>query len=411
MRLLSSASARFSTIIVLLVLAVQATAVLSKHRYSGQDRYSTWMATSIISRGEGILTGEVTGQGDASEILKTGLMQKAFRRWLEQYPNDGAANKIRSHMRKSADSAIYAFLPRDDVWTYPLDRLSIGNTYIELYRETGVMKYKMAAKAIRRSINIQPRNEQGGLWYHANPDWSVVDGMGAFAPFYTLYTTLHDKGNTTAVPDDLLHQLDLLWEHCHDEYSGLMFHGYDYSRKAPWADANTGASPYVWSRGQALYFLGLIDTLEILPYTPEYWDTRVHIKDQFAALAHSIMEAADSKTGAWTQVLDVPHSRKNYIESSGSAIFTYALLKGVRLGYLPHQEVTPVAIRAYEYLAENFAVWEMGDNTVGYDGTVDTCILTNEPLTFDVSDKVKARQVPRIETPLTWLCSSMSVSR
>jgi unsaturated rhamnogalacturonyl hydrolase len=36
----------------------------------------------------------------------------------------------------------------------------------------------------------------------------------------------------------------------------------------------------------------------------------------------------------WWQVLDEPNRDRNYLEASGSAMFTYAFAKGARLGYL-----------------------------------------------------------------------------
>ena len=46
-------------------------------------------------------------------------------------------------------------------------------------------------------------------------------------------------------------------------------------------------------------------------------------------------EYADPATGMWYQVLDQPGREGNYLESTASAMFVYAMLKGVRLGYLP----------------------------------------------------------------------------
>ena len=42
----------------------------------------------------------------------------------------------------------------------------------------------------------------------------------------------------------------------------------------------------------------------------------------------------DEKTGMWYQVVNRGGIRPNYLETSGSAIFTYAIMKSVRLGFL-----------------------------------------------------------------------------
>ncbi len=43
----------------------------------------------------------------------------------------------------------------------------------------------------------------------------------------------------------------------------------------------------------------------------------------------------DEETGMFWQVMDHPGVEGNYLETSGTALFAYAVLKGVRLGYLP----------------------------------------------------------------------------
>ena len=43
----------------------------------------------------------------------------------------------------------------------------------------------------------------------------------------------------------------------------------------------------------------------------------------------------DAESGMFWQVVDKAGVEGNYLETSGSALFAYAALKGVRLGYLP----------------------------------------------------------------------------
>jgi unsaturated rhamnogalacturonyl hydrolase len=43
----------------------------------------------------------------------------------------------------------------------------------------------------------------------------------------------------------------------------------------------------------------------------------------------------DAKTGLWWQVMDQGDRKGNYLEATASAMFVYALAKGVNQGYLP----------------------------------------------------------------------------
>ncbi|OJD34956.1 glycoside hydrolase family 105 protein [Diplodia corticola] len=354
--------------------------------------YSTWMATSIISRGEGILTGN----GDVSQLLQAGFTQKAFRGWLERYPDDPDAELISSYIKQSTDSVVAAVSnAAATINTYPLDRLSNGDSLIALYQSSGNETYGAALSALRQSIDLQPRNAEGGLFYYVYPYWSYLDGMYSLAPFYTRYTELFDAANTSAVPDDMLRQLDLLWQHCRVNASGLLVHGYDDSRTAVWADPVTGASPHVWGRSLGWYLMALVDTLELLmahgggtageqEKREKLEEARQHLLERFAELAAAVVRAVDGESGAWWQVLDQPGRAGNYIESSGSAMFAYALLKGARMGFLAAEPApgagttwTHVASRAYEYLVDRSVVVDDGNGTLGFNGTVSVCSLNS----------------------------------
>lgn len=355
----------------------------------GKQPYSVWMASSLIARGDGIMK-----ESSASEPLQAGFAQKALTALLRQYPNQSTA---RDYLSASVNSVQpYFSNATQDVLLYPLDRLSNGNAEISLYQHrkhsNDTTALHAGFEALRLSIDINPRNSYGGLWYFVYPEWSYLDGMYSLAPFYSLYTlSSRDRHNVSSVLnatalDDMAYQLDVLWQHCRNTSSGLLVHGYDASLTAVWADTVTGASPIVWGRSLGWYFMALVDTIEILygvPATAKYADQML---EKFNSLAAAVIQAVDSDTGAWWQVVDEPGRQGNYIESSASAMFTYALFKGARLGYLPSNETTlaqKTAAKAYEYLTETFVVNET-DGTLGWNGTVSVCSL-NSTATYEVS--------------------------
>lgn len=51
--------------------------------------------------------------------------------------------------------------------------------------------------------------------------------------------------------------------------------------------------------------------------------------------ADAMVRFQDRQTGMFWQVVDKPGVPGNYLETSGSALFAYEMLKGVRLGVLP----------------------------------------------------------------------------
>lgn len=216
--------------------------------------------------------------------------------------------------------------------------------------------------------------------------------MFSLLSFYPLYTSRFDINNTVSVNRDLFHQINLLWEHCHNESSGLLFHGYDATKTASWANPTTGASPFVWGRALGWFMMGLVDFLERAPIEFDSdSDSRMELttwRARFVDLANAVVQAVDPASGAWWQVMSAPGRRGNYIESSASAMFTYSLYKGARIGLLDDKTTNPdhkgnakynytgVATRAYRSLLDRFVV-ENTDGTLSYNGTVSVCSLNS----------------------------------
>jgi unsaturated rhamnogalacturonyl hydrolase len=196
-----------------------------------------------------------------------------------------------------------------------------------LYEQTGEQKYKTAARTVREAFDTIPKNADGGFWHkgiYPNEMW--IDGIYMGEPFLVRYGKLFGGAeicNRTAV-----FQATLAAEHCLDAKTGLLFHAWDQDRNAAWADPKTGTSPVIWGRGMGWYVMALVDILEILPTSdPGY--PRLHdlLKRNVAGLA----AVQDTKTGLWFQVLDKPALPGNWIESSSSGMFIYAIRKALRL--------------------------------------------------------------------------------
>ncbi|KAI1771681.1 glycoside hydrolase family 105 protein [Hypoxylon cercidicola] len=363
---------------------------------TSQSKYSTWMASSIMSRHQGVMTGK----GGSSELLQAGITQRALSALVAQYPCGAETRRFAAYLRDSAASVVpFTLNATYDALSYPMDRLSNGNALLVLAsapagNATTASSSRAAADALRRSIDLNRRNPQGGLWYFVYPQWSYLDGMYSLAPFYTRYALdaasrgVGGANATAEALDDMSYQLDLLWAQTRNATSGLLAHGYDASRTAVWADPVTGASPHVWGRSLGWYAMALVDTLEALPprdaaavKTCKYRD---QILEKWQLLASALIRAVDETTGGWWQVLDEPGRDGNYIESSGTAMFAYALLKGARLGYLTALatvEAVSTGTRAHEYLTDAFVV-RNANGTLGYNGTVAVCSL-NSTATYE----------------------------
>lgn len=202
--------------------------------------------------------------------------------------------------------------------------------------------------------------------------------------FYAKWTKAFDSDNTTAW-DDIALQYDNIEAHTRNATTGLLVHGYDESKVAVWADPETGGAPLVWNRADGWYFMSL---LEVIPIWPESHEARERLIGYFTTLAAALLKAQD-EAGGWWLIMSEEYVgvEGNYIESSGSAMFTHGFLKGIRLGLLDSNEYLAAAQKGYDLLANEF-VTKKDNGTVDWEGTVEVGSL-NSNGTFEVSSSAK----------------------
>ena len=100
-----------------------------------------------------------------------------------------------------------------------------------------------------------------------------------------------------------------------------------------WADPDSGCSPNFWLRAEGWFILGLVDVLEIMKDLPMQAES-VHLQHMLLDLAKALSKYQDP-SGLWYQLIALPELEGNYLETSGTALISAALLKAVRLGFLP----------------------------------------------------------------------------
>jgi unsaturated rhamnogalacturonyl hydrolase len=217
-----------------------------------------------------------------------------------------------------------------DSQAYSLNNILIGRQVLTLYKVTHQEKYKLAAERLRQQIATQPRTASGGMWHsRATPNLMLLDDQFMLAPFYAEYAAAFHEPRDL---DDIVKQFTLLDRHTRNANTGLMYHGWDESHTAPWANARTGTSANLWARGMGWYLMALVDTL---PYVPQHDPHHAELLAMLRRAAAAVERARDPQSNLWYQILDKPGVKENYIESSSVLMFTYAFAKGARLGYLP----------------------------------------------------------------------------
>ena len=213
-----------------------------------------------------------------------------------------------------------------DKSTYNLDDLNEGRVLFELYEKTGKEKYRLAIEKQAEQLVEQPRTCTGNFWHkliYPNQIW--LDGVYMAQVFSAKYSKYYRNNDFS----DVLMQIKNVAKLMRDEKTGLYFHGLDCSKSIFWADPETGLSKNFWLRAIGWYSVAMIDVVELTDET-----ARAEIAPIFTQLMSDLLKFKDEESHLYWQVVNQPHREGNYLETSGSAMIAYAMLKGARLGIL-----------------------------------------------------------------------------
>lgn len=256
---------------------------------------------------------------------------------------------------------------------YNIDNVLLGRNLLLLYKVTGREKYRKAAALLREQLQKHPRTSEGGFWHKKIYPYQMwLDGLYMGGPFYAEYAaTFHED----AAFDDIAKQFVLMEVRARDPKTGLLYHGWDESRKQRWADPQTGRSPNFWGRAMGWYSMALVDTLDHFPKDHPKRGELIAILNRLAA---AIEKYQEPKSGLWYQVMDKGGAEGNYLEASAACMFVYALAKGVRQEYLPASYLK-VARKGYQGITTRFIETDAATGRVNLKGTVSVAGLGGNP--------------------------------
>jgi len=115
--------------------------------------------------------------------------------------------------------------------------------------------------------------------------------------------------------------------------NGLFFHAPDV--------------PFFWGRGNGWVAAGMTELLKVLP---ENNPDRPRIFQSYLKMMESL-KSYQTEAGMWNQLIDAPDC---WAETSGSAMFAYAMITGVKRGWLNTDEYGPVARKAWLALVSSY---------------------------------------------------------
>lgn len=240
---------------------------------------------------------------------------------------------------------------------YNIDRVNGGNFLFDIYQLTQNEKYLKAIELLRSQLETHPRVSEGAFWHKkVYPHQIWLDGLYMGSPFLARYAAVHNKPD---IFDDVYTQFRVCDKYTLDKRTGLNYHAWDESREQAWANKATGQSPHFWGRSMGWYMMGMVDVLE---YLPENHPGHKEIVKILNRLSNALMKHQDKHTKMWYQVTNLPKREGNYLESSATTMYAYAMAKGANRGYLP-KKYRKIAEQIFDGLIQHSTV-ENADGTI-----------------------------------------------
>ncbi len=255
----------------------------------------------------------------------------------------------------SDDGSILGYEPEN----YSTDDVCESKILFDLDEIFGDPKYKKAIDLTFEQVKNQPRTKEGNFWHkkiYPNQVW--LDGFYMIQPFYTRYQTKYGGKNYF----DIISQYKNARKYIFDEKAKLYHHGWDSTHTMFWADPNTGCSKEYWLRALGWFMVSLIDVYDYM--SEEMYDEYHTIKELFKEIVDNVLIYQDKESKMFYQVVDQGARKGNYLETSGSSMIAYAILKGVRLEALPPR-YQKIGMGIFEGIANKYLTDNNGDLNLG----------------------------------------------
>lgn len=231
---------------------------------------------------------------------------------------------------RQLESRFEPFFGREKALLPPMNHVDynmFGGLALQLYRLTGDARYREMGLAYADSQWKVPANAkpEEKTWADKGYSWQTrlwIDDMYMITFVQAeAYKVTGDTEYLDRAAEEMVLYLDTI-----QRPNGLFYHAPDV--------------PYYWARGAGWMAVGMAD---ILRYMPENHKHRSRIMKGYLTMMESLLEHQD-ENGMWHQLIDRPDC---WPETSGSAMFTYAFITGVKEGWLDAAKYAPAARKAW----------------------------------------------------------------
>ncbi|MCM3442217.1 glycoside hydrolase family 88 protein [Metabacillus halosaccharovorans] len=278
-------------------------------------------------------------------------MEKCWRQTNKSKYYDYIKRWVDSHIL--ADGSIMKFNSDE------LDDIQPGVLLFTLYEQTGDERYKKALFNLVPLLKSWKTNPSGGFWHKEHyPNQMWLDGLYMAGPIAVQFGKTFDQSDYF---DMMTYQAILMEKHTKDPDTGLLYHGWDETKEANWADPITGLAPEFWGRAIGWYPVAL---LEMFDHLPKDHKDKQKLTSILQDLLIALTKYQDSETGLWYQVIDKGNLSDNWLENSCTSLFVQAIAKAVRMGYLDAKYMK-YAWKGYNGVIDTLKYDEKGNLLIG----------------------------------------------
>jgi len=265
------------------------------------------------------------------------------------YWNGSLTYAALTHDQKLFDSLEQKFQPllTTDTALLPIknhvDLNMFGSLPLRLYQITNNKKYLRLGLPYADTQWEVPENSnpEQKAWADKGYSWETrlwIDDMYMITIVQTqAYKVTHDVKYLDRAAKEMVLYLEEL-----QRPNGLFYHAPDV--------------PFYWGRGNGWMAAGMTELLRNLPEDNQY---RPRIMQGYQTMMKSLKDF-QTPGGMWNQLID---EKDSWAETSGSAMFTYAMITGVKHKWLNAADYAPVARKAWlamvPYIDDKGAVSEV----------------------------------------------------
>ena len=313
-----------------------------------QEKWSVRMANTVISSSDSLIHYVAGKPKWAYDVAFLGMAM------------DKLGNVDHKYSKYMEDWVRYFVQPDGSVIDYRLeeynlDRIYPGRNILTLYRRNPDPKYKIALDNFIEQLKTHPKTNAGGYWHKQIYPWQMwLDGIYMASTYMVQYAK---EFNAPEWYDIAAFQVKIIFEKTLDPSTGLLMHAWDESHQQKWCNPETGQSLYPWSRATGWYLMAIVDILDYLPADHPDRDALITILQK---TCDALLKVRDPESGIWYQVMNQGGREGNYLEGSGSAMFTYVFARAAKMEYLD-QKYLDIADKSFDgILKELITVDEKG---------------------------------------------------